>query len=330
MGFTQRLSILSKDEIFPQKPEWRDPERSKYFAMYSSVFRGVVTDPALMVIPLDDHMVHRGDGIFEAFKCVNGYIYNLGAHLTRLEKSAKLVSLQLPFDIDNIKQIIIETIAIGGVKDCVVRAFVSRGLGGFDCAPKECRGSNLYIMVLELWVAPEYFYARGVSAITSQIPVKPSFFAQAKTCNYLPNVLMDIEAERNKVDFVIGLDEEGYLTEGATENMAIVSKERVLIYPKFDHMLRGTTLLRGVELAKELVKSGELKAISQENISREEAYKSPEMLIFSTGPNVIPVVRYDEKIIGSGKPGPVFHRLSQLFQKDITENREILTPVFGK
>lgn len=330
MASAQRLRVLSKDEIFSKEPEWRGPERSKYFAMYSSAFGGVVTDPALMVIPLDDHMVHRGDGVFDAFKCVNGYIYNLGAHLTRLQKSVELVSLELPFDINTIKQIVIETVTIGGVKDCVVRVFVSRGLGGFDCAPKECRESNLYVMVLELWVAPEYFYTKGVSAITSQIPVKPSFFAQAKTCNYLPNALMDMEAERNKVEFVIGLDEQRYLTEGATENVAIVSRERILMYPKFDHILKGTTLLQGVELAKELVKSRDLRGISQENISREQAYESSEMLIFGTGPNVIPVVRYDRKIIGSGKPGPVFHRLSELFQKDITENKRILTPVFEK
>ena len=330
MAFTQRLSILSKDEIFSKEPEWRRPGRSKYFAMYSSVFGAVVTDPALMVIPLDDHIVHRGDGIFEAFKCVNGYIYNLGAHLTRLQRSAELVSLELPFDINTIKQIVIETIAIGGVKDCTVRVFVSRGLGGFDCAPKECHQSNLYVMVLEPWVAPEYFCAKGVSVITSQIPVKPSFFGQAKSCNYLPNALMHMEAERNKVEFVIALDEQRCLAEGATENVAIVSNKKILMYPKFDHVLKGTSLLRAVELAEELVNGGGLRRISQENISREQAYKSSEVLIFGTGPNVIPVVRYDGRIIGSGKPGSVFHRLWELFQRDITKNKEILTPVFEK
>jgi len=298
--------------------------------MYSSVFGGVVTDPALMVIPLDDHMVHRGDGIFDAFKCINGYIYNLDAHLTRLQKSAELVWLELPFDIRAIKQIVIETVAIGGKKDCSVRIFVSRGLGGFACSPKQCHKSNLYVVVLEPEIVPEHFYAEGLSAITSQIPVKPSFFAQAKTCNYLPNVLMEMEAERRKAQFTIALDEQGYIAEMPIENVAIVTKQQILKYPKFDRILKGTSLLRGIELSEELVRSGHLKGICQENITPGEAYKSSEILVFSTAWNVISAVKYDGRIIGNGKPGPVFDRLYELFQKDVTKNEKILTPVFER
>jgi len=50
----------------------RRPFHRNYYAMYSTVYGGVTTDPVLMTIPLDDHMVHRGDGVFEVFKCVNG------------------------------------------------------------------------------------------------------------------------------------------------------------------------------------------------------------------------------------------------------------------
>ena len=326
MASAQNLKVLSRDEIFSKEPEWRVPGGSKYFSMYSSVFGGVVTDPALMVLPVDDHMVHRGDGIFEAFKCVNGYIYNLGAHLARLQKSAELISLNLPFDLDTIRKIIIETVAIGGVRDCMIRVFVSRGLGGFDCAPKECPKSNLYVIAMEAWTTPEYFYTEGVSAITSKIPVKPAFFAQVKSCNYLPNVLVDMEAEQNKAEFAIMVDPEGYLAEAATENVAIVNEEKIFMYPKFDHILKGTSLLRGAQLAKDLIKAGDLKGISQVNISRENAYKSSEMLLFGTGPNVLPIVKYDGKPIGTGKPGSVFRRLAELFQKDVKENKKVLTP----
>jgi len=322
------IKILSKEEIFSPTPSWRTPGSSNYFAMYSSVFGGIVTDPSLMVIPLDDHMVHRGDGIFEAFKCVNGNIYNLDAHLARLERSAKLISLKLPFDLATIKKIIIKTVATGCRKDCIVRVFVSRGIGGFDCSPRECEKSNLYVVVISPWKAPEHFYTQGVTAITSKIPAKPSFFAQVKSCNYLPNVLVEMEAEENNVDFAIMRDEKGFIAEGATENVAIVTKEKVFVYPRFDHILRGTSLLRGVELARELIKMGILRNVIQKDISVEEAYESSEMLIFGTGPNVLPVVKYDGRKIGEGKPGPVFHALFNLFKKDTTENKEILTPVF--
>jgi len=207
----------------------------------------------------------------------------------------------LPFDLPTIKQIIVETVAIAGKKDCMVRVFVSRGLGGFDCAPGECHKSNLYVVVVEAWDCPEYFYTKGVSAITSKIPIKPSFFARVKSCNYLPNALVDMEAEENGVDFAITLDEEGNLAEGATENVAVVTKEKVFMYPEFDRILKGT---------------------------QKKAYESSEMLIFSTGPDVVPVVSYDGRPIGSGKPGPVFRKLLELFQRDVKENKNILTPVF--
>ncbi len=328
MASKKPLKILSREEIFSKKPAWRKPGGSDYYAMYSSVFGGVVTDPALMVIPVDDHMVHRGDGIFETFKSVNGNIYNLGAHLSRLERSAELISLPLPCDLSTIGRIAVQTVAAGGRRDCGIRVLVSRGFGGFSCAPKECIKSNLYIVSYSPWLPTEGCYTKGVSAVTSQVPVKPSFFPQVKSCNYLPNALADMDAERNEADFAIFLDEEGNLAEGATESVAVVSSDKILKYPLFDRILKGTTLVRGMELAQGLLETGELRAVLQTNISREEVYNSSEMLIFGTGPNVLPVVTYDRKVIGSGKPGPVFQRLSDLFIRDVTENKKMLTPCF--
>ncbi len=322
------LRVLSQEDIFSPRLEWRfEPEVPDYFAMYSSLWGGVVKDPALMVIPLDDHMVHRGDGIFEAFKCVNGHIYNLDAHLSRLENSARLISLHLPFDLETIKEIALKTVAIAGVKDCIIRVYVSRGLGNaFSCSPVDCR-SQLYIVVLKESTPPPYYYTDGASAITSRTPTKPSFFAQAKSCNYLPNALAHLEAHEKGADFAIMLDQQGYLAEGPTQSIAIVDHQKIFKYPKLDNTLKGTTLLRAAALAEELVKTGELKSISSSDISREEAYNSLEMFAFTVGIAVVPIVKYDEKIIGTGKPGPVFHHLSELLHRDCTENREILTPV---
>lgn len=322
------LRVLSQEDIFSPRPEWRfEPEAPDYFAMYSSLWGGVVKDPTLMVIPLDDHMVHRGDGIFEALKCVNGYIYNLDAHLSRLENSARLISLNLPFHLETIKEITLKTVALAGVKDCRIRIYVSRGLGNaFSCSPVDCR-SQLYIVVLKESAPPPHYYTEGASAITSRIPTKPSFFAQAKSCNYLPNALAHLEAHEKGADFAIMLDQQGYLAEGPTQSIAIVDHQKIFKYPKLDNILRGTTLLRAVELAEELVKTGELKSISSTKISKEEVCNSLEMFAFTVGIAVAPIVRYDEKIIGTGKPGPVFHRLLELLHRDYTENRELLTPI---
>lgn len=321
------LRVLSQENIFSGRPKWRfEPESPDYFAMYSSLWGGIVKEPALMVIPLDDHMVHRGDGIFEACKCVNGRIHNFNAHLSRLENSAQLISLDLPFNLETIKEIALKTVAIAGVKDCMIRIYVSRGLGGgFACAPMNCR-SQLYVVVAKE-NAPSHYYTKGASAITSSIPIKPSFFTQVKSCNYLPNALAHLEAYKKGADFAIMVDQRGYLAEGPTESIAIVNQQKIFKYPKLDNILRGTTLLRVAALAEELVKTGELRSISSGDISKEEAYNSLEMFAFGSGTGVVPIVKYDEKIIGTGKPGPIFHRLSELLQKDWTENLEFLTPV---
>jgi len=323
------IRFLSRDEIFTEKPEWREPGRSRYLAMYSSVFDGVVTDPALMVIPLDDHIINRGDGIFEFFPVKNGYAYCFNAHMARLERSAEMVSLDLPFDIDTIRQIALDTIAISGARDCGVRIFISRGLGDFG-GPTTPEKSLLYIIVLGMPptdIRTTGIPSEGVSAITTHVPIKPGLYAQVKTTCYLLNALVQLEAHQKGARFGIWYDHDGHLAEAATENVAIVTKEKIFKYPRFEHMLKGTGLIRGVELAEELVISGELGGISQTDITQHEVYESLEMLIVGSG-RVIPIVKYDGRTISTGKPGPVSRRLWELFEKDRTEGPDdVRTPV---
>jgi len=324
------LKILSREEIFAEAPKWRELGGADYRAMYSSVFGGVVTDPALMVIPVDDRVVNRGDGIFEYFPFTSGCVYCLDAHMARLKKSAEIISLELPFEIETISQIILETIGISGCRDGGVRMFVTRGIGDFGCDPTTSKGSQLYIVVLSSKFSdsfPARLLEEGATAVTVHVPPKMGFYAQVKTTDYVLNAMVDLEARRHNAHFGVWFDADGYLTESSTENVAIVSSDGVFKYPTFAHMLKGTGLLRGLQLAQDLVASGELKGILQTNIPQPELYESAEVLILSSG-TVLPVVKYDGRTIGSGKPGPIFHRLNELFQKDMTEGPvEVRTPV---
>ena len=92
-----------------------------YYAMYSSWWDGITTDPNLMVVPVDDHMVHRGDGLFETFKCVDGAIYNLAAHLARLEGGARTIALDLPWSRADVERIVGAVLRAGGHRDALVR-----------------------------------------------------------------------------------------------------------------------------------------------------------------------------------------------------------------
>ncbi len=306
----------------------RRPFHKNYFAMYSSVYGGIVTDPVLMMVPIDDHMVHRGDGIFEVFKCVNGSIYNLSAHLERLRHSAKALGYKLPCAIGKMRKIVVQTIRAGGHKDCTIHLYVSRGPGSFSVNPYECPKSQLYVVVTRLKKPFMEFHPQGARVKSSAIAVKHPFFAGVKNCNYLPNVLMKKEAEDAGVDFVAAFDARGFLAEGATENMGIVTKDRRLLFPKLRGILAGTTMTRAAELAGRLVRSGDLAEVAFRDISRRDIAAAAEFLIVGTTPNVAAARELDGRPVGGGKPGPIYAKLSALLADDIRGNRKILTKAF--
>ena len=296
--------------------------------MYSSAWDGMVTDASLMVVPADDHMVHRGDGVFETIKCVNGRIYCLAAHLDRLAFSARNVGMATPWSRDNLADIIVQTIRAGGKRDCLVRILLSRGPGSLGVNPYDCPKPGLYVIVHQLKPSFMEVHPEGARVITSKVPVKPGFFANIKSCNYLPNVLMKKEAVDAGVDFTVSFDEQGLLAEGATENAGIVTAGGQLLVPTTDRILSGTTMFRAVELANTLLAKGMLKSVASASITREMMTSAKEMLIFGTTPDVTAVVEFDRKPVGSGRPGPVFSELNYLIINDIRSNPSVQTIVF--
>ncbi len=323
-----RLRHLSLEDWQLLAENFVKPYHQDYHAMYSSILGGVVTHPFLMTIPLDDHMVHRGDGIFEAFKCVDGNIYNLQGHLERLERSARAVHLKLPVTREQIADLVVGTIQIAETRDCLIRLFVSRGPGGFTTNPYECPSSQLYIVVCGPSVPPEEHFTLGVAIKSSNIPVKKSYFANIKSCNYLPNVLMKKEAVDAGVQYTISMDENGFLGEGSTENIGLVTPDLTLKFPRFSRILKGTTVTRVAELAESLVAEGQLKQVIFEDITLNEAYSGAEILLFGTTFDILPAVVFDGHPIGSGSPGRIYHLLTELLQRDILKNVALHTAVF--
>ena len=312
------VRLVTKQNIFSylKKGPWQD----NYLAMYSTLLKGFTTDPALMVIPVDDHVAHRGDGVFEVMRCVNGRIYKLEEHLARLEKSAIKISLSLPSEYNEIREIINELIKLSKEKNSLIRVLISRGPGSFSVNPYDCPESYIYVNCIRYKPPPTRFYEKGVSLITSCIPIKKSFFATIKSCNYLPNVLMKMEAIQSGADFSVALDEDGFLAEGATENIAVLGKDNVLRFPKFERTLAGITAQQVFRFAEELVKEGFLSSVMFDDIPKEAAYKAKEILLTGTTIDVVPVVKYDNHVIGHGKPGEIFKRLLNILRKDITNN----------
>ena len=323
------MNLIDTSDFMERLQARRREYHDGYFAMYSSEWGGIVTDPALMLIPLDDHLVHRGDGLFEMLSCVDGAIFDVQAHLDRLQNGADQLKLTLPVSMEEITELMLATVRAGGERTCSVRIFVSRGPGSFGVNPYDCPASHLYVTAT---VAPKDFmelHPTGARVATSRVPVKHSMFATVKSCDYLMNVMMKMEAVDSGVHFVIGQDEDGFLTEGATENIGLVTSDGRLVFPDLGRVLRGTSMVRVSELAQELVGSGVLGGVAFEHVTLSDMETAREIFILGTSPGIVPVVEYDGRLVNGGAFGPVYEQLRPLLDADILTNAELRTPVFG-
>ncbi|KAL3746730.1 hypothetical protein ACJRO7_015640 [Eucalyptus globulus] len=276
--------------------------KQQYLAMYSSVFGGIVTDPAAMVIPMDDHMVHRGHGVFDTAAIMDGHLYELDQHLDRIVRSASMAKISLPFDRESIKRILIRTVSASKCRKGSLRYWLSAGPGDFQLSPSGCAEPALYAIVIQ---DQSPFDSSGIKVVTSSVPIKPPQFATMKSVNYLPNVLSKMEAEENGAYAAIWLDNEGFIAEGPNMNVAFVTKEKELVMPHFDKILSGCTAKRVLTIAEALVNEGKLQGIKLGNATVEEGKAAEEMMLIGSGVLVRSVVQWDEQVIGNGKEGPV-------------------------
>jgi branched-chain amino acid aminotransferase len=225
-------------------------------------------------------------------------------------------------------QIVCATIRAGGQRDCLIRVLVSRGTENMGIDPALCKGPALYVIVYQYKARIENGRLKPARAGLSKVPVKPPEYATIKTCNYLPNVLMKLEANQRGLDFVISVDQNGNLGEGATENVGILTPENELLMPTPDFVLSGTTARRALDLAQTLVADGTLKTAEYRNITPAQAAQAKEIFIFGTTTDVTPVIEWEGCPVGGGKPGPVAEKLLALLRSDMTPVSETLTRVF--
>jgi 4-amino-4-deoxychorismate lyase len=310
------IPVLNSEQCRKAWQDFHYPAQKTYLAFYSSVLGGITTDAAYMSVPVDDHVVHRGDGVFEALKCRDGKAYLWEAHTERLQLSSRGLDLKVP---GNLREIVAATVQAGlkksGSQDCIIRIFLSRGPGQFSTNPYDSIGNQLYVVVTQLTDPPAEKYQSGVRIGRSLIPPKESWLAQLKTCNYLPNVMMKKEAVDRKIDFTIGFDSKGYLTEGSTENLIVLTQGNLLVRPHFDNILKGTTMARVLNLAESLNPQFHVKA-GEKNMTEPDIISAKEVMMVGTTLDVLPVTEYNGKPIGNGKVGPVAQALLELLRVD--------------
>ena len=304
--------ILNTEDYLRELRMASCPACKKVLAFYDHRTRAICCDPRMMLVPLDDHLVHRGDGVFETLKYLDGRLYQLDAHIARMQRSCKAIYLKPPCDWNAIAELVPEVIRAGEEHDGLVRILVGRGPGGFGIDPFECPETSLYVVAYRIKVPSEETYEQGVTAFRSSIPAKQSWIAQIKSIDYLPNMLVKREALIKNMDYGFCFDEYGFLAESATENIFLVNQQGVIVVPEFSNSLAGTTLLRCMELVHDHGISVQVRKIQE-----GELYEARELMIAGTTTDVLSIVRYEGKPIHDARPGPVSKLLRKCLQEDI-------------
>lgn len=296
------------------------PGEENFLAFYDHRLAAIFTNPRLMLIPLDDHLVHRGDGVFEALRFEDGAIYQLDEHLRRLERSAGAIGLPLPLAAPELDALIRQVCLAAGAEEGNVMVFVGRGPGGFTLDTRECPQPSLYIVAKRFVAKPESFWSAGVSAVRTRIPAKQGWMSQIKSVNYLPNVLMKKDAVEQGADYPLCFDAEGFLAEGSTENAVLVDRDGVFVVPELKNALMGTTLKRAMGLAAGFMRVATLP------VPESELYDCREIILLGTSIDAVGVVRYNGRTVGNGQPGPVSLRLRELLVADRKAHGSPLAP----
>jgi branched-chain amino acid aminotransferase len=270
-----------------------------------------------------DHGLLYGDGIFEGIRFYNGRVFRLEQHLERLWDSARSICLQLPMSHGEMTEALLETIRKNDLRDGYIRLIVTRGVGNLGLNPAQCKQPSVIIIATTVALYPAEMYQRGLTVVTvATRRTSPGALNPAvKSLNYLNNVMARIEANLARADEALMLNDHGFIAECTADNIFVIKHGEVFTPPITAGALRGITRAVVFEIAAELgIK------ISETHISRHDVFVADECLLSGTAAEVIPVIKADGRVIGTGKPGPISLRMIARF-REIT--REGGTPIYS-
>jgi branched-chain amino acid aminotransferase len=255
-----------------------------------------------------------GDSVFETLRTYGGRPFALGRHLGRLAASAARVFIELPVSLEQLGREVESAIVGAGNAESYVRVTVTRGVGeamGLD--PGLSRHALRVVIVTPLVSPPPEQYRDGVSVVSfrTERVTDHSGAAGAKVGNYLTAVLANRQARLRRAAEALIIDGRGRVIEGATSNVFAVSSDGQLITPpEEDGILLGITRENVLATARELGIPLRLESLPLEALGSVS-----ELFVSSSIRELLPVVRVDDVVVGSGKPGPFTLRLLQAFRE---------------
>jgi branched-chain amino acid aminotransferase len=263
-------------------------------------------------ISVYDHGLLYGDGIFEGIRIYDGNIYRLDSHLERLYESAKTIMLNIPLTLPQMKEACAEVTRRNGLRDGYIRLMVTRGVGDLGLDPRKCDRATVIIIADKIKMFPPEFYTKGleIATVPTTRNMADALNPKIKSLNYLNNVMAKLEANNMGVAEGLLLNSQGYVTEGTGDNVFIYREGGLQTPPTYDGALAGITRSSIVHMAKEMGINTEKKTLT-----RHDLYNASECFLTGTAAELIPVVKIDGRIIGTGKPGPIFKKLLAEFRK---------------
>ncbi|MCJ7653264.1 MAG: branched-chain-amino-acid transaminase [Actinobacteria bacterium] len=263
-------------------------------------------------ISVFDHGLLYGDGVFEGIRVYNRKVFMLDEHLKRLYGGAKVIRLEIPISVEEMKERVCETVRVNGIDDGYVRLVVTRGRGDLGLSPTKCSNPSVFIIAATIKIYPDEVYRDGMKVVTvSTRRNNPDALSpQIKSLNYLNHVLAHLEVLHAGADEGLMLNDQGYVTECVVDNFFIVEEGVVKTPPTNAGALAGITRKAVFRLAPSVGIE-----IKEENLSLVECYMADECFLTGTAAEIAPITYIDERQIGDGRPGPITKKLMEEFRK---------------
>lgn len=262
-----------------------------------------------------DHGFLYGYGLFETMRAYGGSIFRLDRHLARLHHAAETISIAAKLTSFNLEKACYDVLKANNLAEARLRLTVSAGEGDITPNPDTCSGITIFIVARKLVPLPLENYERGYTAVmsswrrNSQSPL-----SRLKSTCYLENVLARQEAKTPGADEALLLNERGFMAEGSTTNIFIVSGEMLATPSTESGALPGITREAALELAQSM---GIMPVVRQVELG--ELLRADEAFLTNSILEIMPLTRLDDKPIGSGKPGALTQRLMSAYKKLIAK-----------
>lgn len=295
---------------------------------------GVIFTPEEAKVSVYDRGFLYGDSVFETIRTYGGEPFALEEHLARLERSAARIAISLPISRDElgreVRALLRAAAAAGGADaaappgESYLRVMLTRGSGPLGLDPS-LAGAPLRVILLEpLKPLPNELYRNGISVITVRTQRAGDAAPGAKISNYLESLLALRDARAAGAHEALILDPSGHVVEGTTSNVFLVERRPpahegapdaghlLITPPKEAGILVGITRAYVIEVARELA-----LPVCCEPVTMARLLAAEEVFITSSLREIVPVVRVDAHVIGSGAPGPTTRALHAAFRRRV-------------